>query len=232
MDEVAVVTASCGRIELRRAIESVRRQTYPCVHYVFFDGVEGDVVSDDVLRVCELPVRTGINGMYGGGVYAASAFLVTERMMCWLDDDNWFDDDHVERLVEAKGDREVACSLRKLVLPGGEFFGLDNCESIGTYGELIDTNCYLMDRELAVRIAPLWYKTATHERVGNIHVGDRYIHFFLKSTKVEIGESGKYTVNYRLGSNKDVSRDLRRFFIEGNARMHLQYGGVFPWVKP
>ena len=62
MKTVAVVTATTGRVELQQAIDSVARQTYPCRHYIFFDGVTPPYnlgYSFDT-RIVELPVKTEI----------------------------------------------------------------------------------------------------------------------------------------------------------------------------
>lgn len=62
MKTVAVVTATTGRKELQQTIDSVARQTYPCKHYIFFDGVtpSPDLSYSFDTRIVELPVKTGI----------------------------------------------------------------------------------------------------------------------------------------------------------------------------
>lgn len=221
MKTVAVVTATTGRKELERTIESVKAQTYPCKHYVFFDGCMS-TIEDDTLHVCELPVRTGGNGMMNGGVVAASAYLVEEDMMCWLDDDNWFEPNHVESLVEAKGDKPYAWSLRQLRNVDGSFFANDDFESVGHHSGFIDLNCYLMDRMVAVQIAPLWYRTT-----GELMVGDRFVYQALKENGIANAGSGLYTLNYRLNEK----RDLRAWFFEGNIKSRANHPDGFPWEK-
>lgn len=220
---VAVVTATTGRDTLWQTIESVRRQTVPCTHYVFVDGVEWPEVAkvqDQDVKWCRLPVKTGGNGIMNGGIMAASAFLVQEEMICWVDDDNWFDPDHVQRLLEVKGNKPYAWSLRKLMNPDGSFFDHDDFESLGPYSGFIDCNCYLMDRSLAVQIAPLWYKTT-----GDLMVGDRHVYQCLKENSAEFGSTGRYTVNYRL----NPKRDLRPWFWENNIKVRAQFAGDLPW---
>lgn len=226
---IAVVTATTGRAELQRTMDSVAAQTVPCQHYIFFDGMDQgheyfvNPTPDNkprIVHTCKLPVQTGGGGLMNAGIVAASAFLVQEPLICWLDDDNWFEPDHLERLLAAKGDKPYAWSLRKLVEPDGEFWGNDDSESIGPWGEFIDLNCYLMDRNLALQIAPLWYRTT-----GELMVGDRFIYRCLADNKVEGAGSGAYTVNYRL----NPKRDLRAWFFERNLRMRGQFPDGFPW---
>ena len=39
MKTVAVITSTTGRDSLRKTAQSVQTQTYPCQHYVIYDGV-------------------------------------------------------------------------------------------------------------------------------------------------------------------------------------------------
>lgn len=155
-----------------------------------------------------------------GGIVAASAYLVTEDLICWLDDDNTFEPNHIEELIKAKENKPYAYSLRKLVEPDGTFFDYDDFESLGQHSGFIDLNCYLMDRQLAVQIAPLWYKTT-----GELMVGDRFVYEALKQNNIPFGETGKYTVNYRL----NPKRDLRPWFFKGNIENRAKYSGDLPW---
>ena len=221
MTSVAVVTATTGRETLKQTIDSVANQTVACNHYVFVDGCEVPF-EQGTAKFISLPVKTGGNGMMNGGIVAASAFLVQEDLICWLDDDNWFEPDHIETLLAAKGEKPYAYSLRKLVEDSGDFFDFDDFESLGQHSGFIDLNCYLMDRQLAVQIAPLWYRTT-----GSLMVGDRFVYECLKQNNLPFGESGKYTVNYRL----NPKRDLRPWFFKGNIENRAKYSGDLPWRK-
>lgn len=224
MPSIAVVTATTGRDSLKQTIESVRAQTVPCTHYVFWDGIPVPFNIDYGWQIdsIALPYKTGGNGMMNGGIIAASAYLVTEDLICWLDDDNWFEPDHVETLLAAKEDKPYAYSLRKLVEPDGTLFDYDDFESLGIHSGFIDLNCYLMDRGLAAQIAPLWYRTT-----GELMVGDRFVYEALRQNNLPFGETGKYTVNYRL----NPKRDLRPWFFDGNIKNRAKYSGDLPWRK-
>ena len=224
MPSVAVVTATTGRDSLKKTVESVRAQTFPCTHYVFWDGVPVPFDIDYGWKIdsIALPYKTGGNGIMNGGIVAASAYLVTEDLICWLDDDNTFEPNHIEELIKAKENKPYAYSLRKLVEPDGTFFDYDDFESLGQHSGFIDLNCYLMDRQLAVQIAPLWYRTT-----GELMVGDRFIYEALKQNNLPFGESGKYTVNYLL----NAKRDLRSWLFDGNIKSRAKYAGELPWRK-
>lgn len=222
MKTVAVVTATTGRDTLKQTIESVANQTVNCRHYIFCDGVAIPLYPEhyDDIEWCRLPVKTGGNGMMNGGIMAASPFLVQEDLICWLDDDNWFEPNHVESLIAARGDKPYAYSLRKLVNPDGTFYDNDDFESLGEHSGFIDLNCYLMDRRLAVQVSPMWYHTT-----GELMIGDRYMYECLKQNNIQYGSSGQYTVNYRL----NPKRDLRAWFFDGNIKNRAKYSGDLPW---
>ena len=222
MKSVAVVTATIGRDSLQQTIESVKAQTYPCKHYVFWDGVPvpADIEYGWTINSICLPVKTGGNGIMNGGILSASAYLVQEELICWLDDDNMFEPNHIEELVNAKQDKPVAHSLRTLLNPDGTFYDYDDFESIGRYSGFIDLNCLLMDRKVAAGIAPLWYNTT-----GSLMIGDRYVSKWIFDNNVPLGESGKYTVNYKLNEQ----RDLRSWLFEGNIKSRAKYAGELPW---
>jgi glycosyltransferase involved in cell wall biosynthesis len=227
---VAVVTATTGRDTLQLAIDSVADQLYPCTHYVFSDNADlhSTTKFHPNTKFCRLPVKTGGNGMMNGGIVAASAYLVQEDCIAWLDDDNWFEPNHIKSLVDRLEDLstltrpEYAYSLRKLVNVDGSFFDNDDCESLGPYTKFIDLNCYLMRRQLAVQIAPLWYNTT-----GTLMVGDRHVYNCLDQNKLVGVCNGEYSVNYRLS----MKNDLRAFFFENNVKVRAQFAGKLPWER-
>ena len=128
---ISVITSTIGRPELRQCIESTAKQTIKCTHYVFVNGprfhASAKAILDDYpeVKAFYLPEETGD---YGVGpsmadVFAAGPFLTRSKWVCFLDDDNWFDETHVESLwlLASKHNLKWAFSLRKLVAPNGEF---------------------------------------------------------------------------------------------------------------
>lgn len=51
--------------------------------------------------VCALPAKVGRNGFYGHRLYAAFSHMTDSDLICFLDQDNWLDPDHVASLVDA-----------------------------------------------------------------------------------------------------------------------------------
>lgn len=228
MPSVAIVTASTGRATLQKTLDSVAAQTHPCQHYVIFDGpLSGDARNDVKLpRQVEtifIPKRTGANGIMNGCILAAAPFLITEDYLCYLDDDNWFDDDHVESLVNVIEDKAYAYSLRNIVEPDGTFFARDDGEAIGHHGNLVDANCFMFRREVAQGVASLWPRNN-----GTNCIGDRYVWDLLKTHNTPWAATGKYTVNYRMGGQCGTQRG---FFFLNNAIRRSQYPDGFPWAE-
>lgn len=223
MKSVAVVTATTGRESLLQAIDSVKKQTYPCTHYIFAESAYGLPESiERIENIILLPKPTGVGGMMNGGIVAASAYLVTEDYVCWLDDDNWFDPDHVETMIQAMGNNLWSYSLRKLIEPDGLFWDYDDGESLGIWTGFVDLNCYLMDRvKLATKIAPAWYIKTDQ----NMYIGDRGAYKAVSSLPAK--GTGLYTVNYRLNSKKD----LKPFFKTENENMRKRFNNDLPWRK-
>lgn len=222
MKSVAVITSTIGRPELERAILSVQRQTYPCKHYIFVDGEafadKARVIVENYphLIVTYLPMNTGANGWSNSSINAIAPFLVREDVICYLDDDNWYEPNHLETIVETmeKSNASFVYSLRNFVNKQGEFICRDDFESLGFWLHRlpekavtpaailgddrvfitdtprephIDTNCYGFTRELALRLANSWN--------SGIH-NDRSVIRTLIEWQALGQFTGKYTVNY------------------------------------
>ena len=104
--KVAVVTPTIGSMHLQKCVESVDKQTYKdLTHYIFIDGYDH---RRKVFDTCEGASRTKFvileenvgKGWYGHRVYASCSFLVNADVIVYLDEDNWFDPCHVEKLVK------------------------------------------------------------------------------------------------------------------------------------
>lgn len=196
---VAVITASIGRKELERAIRSVEAQTYPATHYVFIDGAEFHPQAMDILsrhpnvKALYLPHNTGANGKTNGCIHAAASFLVEEDIICYLDDDNWYEPQHIEKGVNAlqHSNADYAYALRNFIDDQGNFVCIDSFESVGdlnhqlpkTYilelnvegnihkiginfnlNHFIDTNCYFIRKETAQLLGNAWTSGLYNDR--------------------------------------------------------------------
>jgi glycosyltransferase involved in cell wall biosynthesis len=126
--KVAVITPTIGNSKLSDAIRSVDKQTYKnLTHYIFIDGqehksnVHKQIEGASKVKLIELEENVG-KGWYGHRVFAASSFLVNADIIVYLDEDNWFEPCHVDKLVKKiEEGNDWAYSLRKIYDKDGNF---------------------------------------------------------------------------------------------------------------
>lgn len=231
---VAVVTPTIGSKLLSQCIESVKKQSYSDVlHYVFIDGkeycsrVKTQISNSANIRFVNLEDNVG-KGWYGHRVYAACSFLVNADVIIYLDEDNWIESDHVEKMVNKleKG-YDWVYSLRKIYNKDGKFICEDNCESLGKWPTFfndkvnhIDTSCFAVRRNVAVRIGHAWYG-----QWG----ADRQFYKALSTHFPNYDCTNDHTVCYRLDGNDNSVKE--EFFESGNAVTLAKYNGMFPWKE-
>ena len=232
--KVAVVTPTIGSEYLSQCINSVDKQTYSdLTHYIFMDGKEhwekiNDTISGATkVKTIALEENVG-KGWYGHRVYSACSFLVNADVICYLDEDNWFDPCHVEKLVKKiEAGNDWAYSLRKIYDKNGDYLFEDNCESLGKWPVYfddqvfhIDTSSFAIKRDVAARIGHAWYG-----QWG----ADRQFFATLKQHFPRFECSNTHSLCYRLdGNDNSVKSD---FFLGGNEKMETKYGKDFPWKK-
>jgi len=231
--KVAVVTPTVNAKQLIDCVQSVQSQTHKdLTHYVFVDGNqfrEGvDKLTNGLPNIQRVYLEENVGkGWYGHRVYAASSFLVNADVICYLDEDNWFDVHHVEDLVSVleKGN-DWAYSLRKIYDKDGEFICNDECESLGKWPIYfddrafhIDTSSFAVRRDVAVRIGHAWYG-----QWG----ADRQFFNAIKQHFPKFDCTRKHSMCYRLDGN--LNSVTKEFFIEGNKANHAKYNSQLPWL--
>jgi len=230
--KIAVVTPTIASEHLTKCIDSVDKQTYEdIVHYIFIDGCQYEPKAREILvgssktRMIELEENVG-KGWYGHRVYAACSFLVNADVICYLDEDNFFEPNHIETVVKKLQEgNDWVYSLRNIHDKEGKFLCEDNCESLGKWPVYfnpevhhIDTSCFAIRRDIAVHIGHSWYG-----KWG----ADRQFFGALKKYFPKYDCTNQYTTNYRLDGNDNSVNE--EFFTEGNKINTEKYQGVFPW---
>ncbi len=218
---------------------------------------------DSKRHILELPWNTGHSQFYGYRVYAMSMLIVDTPWIAFLDQDAYHEPDHIEELVRLceSNNLQWAFSQRKVVdLTTGESVE-DNCESIGRevswvyqrnavtrgvqpvrpWSNLVDTNCYLISRELAALVAGQLVQHRLDPKMRK--ASDRVLLEALRRSNAPYMCSGRATVVWPVNDpaektddppesndawlgNRDMSIG---FFKEGNAFMGAQYDSKFPW---
>lgn len=241
---VTVVTPTTGAKYLSKCIASVQNQTYKHIqHLVYIDGKKHlDKVADIVknvdhtnkpLDIIPLPYSTGENRFNGHRIYGSAPFLCKGEFICFLDEDNWFAENHIESLMETIKGKQWAFSLRKIVDENDEFVCNDDCESLGKYPSIlneqdyfVDVGCFFLSRDVALQTSQIWYRKAREPGVPEV---DRFLTHVLRSNNLSYECSGKYSLNYRAGNTERSVK--KEFFLQGNEVMKQKYNGELPWKK-
>jgi glycosyltransferase involved in cell wall biosynthesis len=180
-------------------------------------------------QIVYLPRSNGGGGYGMAPVFAMAGFCVTEDLVFYLDDDNWYEPDHIESIVNIIKQNELdwAYSLRKIVDHDGSWICDDNCESLGAHQNshhqhLVDNSCYAVKTEFARQYGHAWYFPV---------VSDRMFFQALVGAGLKFGSTGKHSVNYRL--SKDGTGGMtKEKFLANNELNQRNYNGQSPWLKP
>ena len=231
---VLVITPTTGKKSLQRAMESVAKQTVLTGHLIVQDGPDAinEAITNQVefpqnplLRTLSLPENVGGNGWYGHRVYAAMPLMVNADYILFLDEDNWFEPNHVETMLNKIKSKDLmwAYSLRKIYDEREQYVCDDDCEALGRYPtfydhylNFVDTNCYCFRRDYLVSVA--------HNFYGQWGA-DRQFYKSVASALPAFGCTGEATVNYTAPTK------LLDMFREGNKAMKQAYGEQLPWRK-
>jgi glycosyltransferase involved in cell wall biosynthesis len=234
---VTVITPTTGAPCVRQALDSVKNQTYDNIqHLVVVDGQpKGRVIAKEYphIDLIDLPYPTGKDQYNGHRIYGAMTYIANGEFLCFLDEDNWYEPNHIETLVDviSKGNK-WAYSLRKIVSQEGEYICNDDCESLGKWtsvinDKFIDVNCFMIPKAAALGFSPYWYRRARHPQEQP--EVDRILSPFMMQNLPEFDTNGQYTINYRVASRGDSVQ--AEFFLKGNEMMSKQYNGDLPWTK-
>jgi glycosyltransferase involved in cell wall biosynthesis len=242
MKRIAVITPTVGTHYLTDAIHSVGMQAE---HWIVVDGIA--YVQPVVSRLEAHPYRQkliilpentgtptqGFNGMpytgffNGYRVNAAIPLITNADYVMFLDEDNWFEPEHIPSMVKCLEDNDLdwCYSLRKVVDKEGNFLFNDNCDSLGEFpnyydgAKFVDMNCYLFKNCVISRIALSMYDLA------DPFLGDKLLYKEASTKYPNFAGTGLYTVNYRMTRDAQVD-----YYSTGNEIMSKRYSS-FPWSK-
>ena len=235
--KVLVITPTIGHEKLGEAVSSVAAQQtlHQIDHLLVIDGPEYvESVNQQArgYKTAILPYNVGKEGFYGHRAYAAMSHLIPSEYdyVLFLDEDNWFEPEHVEICVKTAHDSNLAFSyaLRSFYTYDGDFFAEDNCSSLGKWKlwdsgghHLVDTNAYCFRRDFIEKYGHLW-----HARFG----ADRQF-YNLVSSMAKHECTGQRTVAYRLAlPTAGKYEEELRFITENNRLAEQKYPHGYPWV--
>jgi len=250
LKKAIVITPTTGAPVLLDAIRSAKEQFLDADHLIVVDGKEYSKRTDDLFAFNEtlsygtkadtdriirigLPFNTGKNGFYGHRIMAAFGHLINHEYVLFLDQDNFYDPEHIDRLVDfiEKNNYDWAYSLRTIVDSSGDYVDLDDCESLGKWPTWVDSNSHLIDT------SSYCFKTSFFRQICHLWDfgwgADRRFYSILKDhiKHTNYGCTGHHTLNYRLGGNEGSV--TKEFFDHGNKVMYDKYKKRenFPWLS-
>ena len=234
MKTAAVVTVTNGRRieELHKCIESIEKQTYPVEHYILCDGdwdVFNQICQKTAARVCYWDNQIGGRGYAGQRWLAACPQLITEDVTFFCNDDDWYEENHVQTIMEKiEQGNDWAYSFRKINDEDGNFVCLDNCEALGEVSAVwnipghhfVDWCMWGMKTDCLKQIAILLNNPSPQV--------DRKFYQAAREVFPKFAATEKHTFNFRLGGTCGVQKE---FFLIGNAEMLRRFNGNLPWIK-
>lgn len=241
---VAVITPTIGTDYLPQCMHSVGNNAE---HWIVVDGLAYAQRVASMIQAhpyqqkfIVLPENTGtptvgFNGLPYTGFFngyrinAAFPMLTNADYIMLLDEDNYFEPNHISSMVEAleKNNWDWCYSLRRIVDKEGNFLFNDDSDSLGKYpsyhqatGCFVDTNCYLLKNCVMSQISHVMFDLV------RTYDGDKNLYKAASARYPKFGGTGLYTLNYRM--TREGQAD---FYAKGNQIMNERYQGKFPWTK-
>lgn len=240
-----ILTATIGTKHLSKLLESlnglIENQEYRINHTIIVDGEKFKEKTNEILseipnskhinrNVIYLPFNTGADGYLANKIYAGFVHLMFGDFIIFLDDDNWVEPEHIENyynLIKKREKTDWLYCLRKIVDVNDNFICKDLCESLGNihpcyYNQLIyliDTNCYCVSREIAVKYSSFWNKKSEDNYLNPDRI---YTNLLMKNEK-DFECTFKFTINYRV-AEKIGRSPIKEVFTRGNDFLLESYG--------
>ena len=208
---LTILTPSTGKNSLYKLIKSIDAQNIPCIHVLLWDFKRDDdflYPDPKTLQVKDpysfnsdnrysivIPGST-VQGMaYGSTLRSIGMMLATTPYVTFADSDVYWENDHLETMLDAIENKEWAYCKRKIWASETEYIGIDDFESVGDSPnrkvpyEMVDNNCMIFKRRLGTSGAVLY------REVDGQYNDDRLFYQFLKKFGGNPGKTNKATVN-------------------------------------
>ena len=142
----------------------------------------------------------------GGALRTVLSYLANSRFVAYLDDDNWWSDDHLASMRQALSEAEWAYSGRWFVHPhSGRPICKDEWESVGPdrgicqqYGGWVDPNCLAYNKQVCEAVLPWW--TIPQRISPGMNDADRNV-FRILSHEFRGRATGRYSAFYTMNES-------------------------------
>lgn len=203
--------------------QSVRGQTMACDHFLVADGFPKPIVDRWQARHMILPQPHADIGNMPRILGSLSAFNLGYDAVAFLDADNWYHPDHIERLVQlhtATG-AVVCTSSRSMHRPDGSYM-FDDDKNDGK--RHVDSNCFFLTRP-AIKILTRW--AAMPRQLSPIT--DTVYWETIKRARLSHAHNKTPTVCYRTTWESDFKR-MAEPMPEGVKRLEMT-DAPYRWIK-
>lgn len=178
--DCSVVMTTILRPSIKKAIESIFAQSQSLYRQILI-GIDGPAENVELIeQICRdrppcvvvqlfspgYSTQSRHGGLYlprdGGALRAILTLLAHARHIAYLDDDNWWSEDHLGALLHALIGHDYAFSLRWFVHPTtARPIMVDQWESLGPdrgifTGGFIDPNCLMIDKMACADAVSQW----------------------------------------------------------------------------
>lgn len=207
------------RSSLNRAVRSVFRQDFKgTIHLLVgadlelfgdFSAMIGELMTECPSHVTLTGISLGYStserhggvhsSWYGGSLRSALSFLSSSELVGYLDDDDWYEPQHLRLLFEAIQNKDWAFTLSNYADPNSDqILGVDTFESVGphkgaykkSFGGFVRPSALLINKIKLSHILHLWSISPYPSGDGE----DRLIFKELLKHR-KYGETGVPTVN-------------------------------------
>jgi len=167
--KIAVVTPYFKESEdlIQRCFNSVKNQTYQNItHFFVSDGYPSRLLYANLnIEHIQLPKSHNDAGATPRALGALSAFSQGYDAVAFLDVDNWFMPNHIEKMVELMQSSkcDIVSATRKIYSRNNELLYVDK-ESNGL--DFCDTNCMFLNRKI-MQIIPFWITAPEYRMVSD-----------------------------------------------------------------
>ena len=190
-----------GEDLLRQCHESVAAQTHPCLHVMVADGRPAALVDGWPVDHVRLPRPHADIGSTPRLIGACHAFGLGYDAIAFLDADNWYEPDHIQRLARLRAATGAAFLSSGRALRRLDGAPMGPCPSTDPE-RFVDTSCMMFARE-AFSLLIHWVAMPPYAHL----IGDRVMLHHVKASGVKRAHLGAPTVNYRC-SKAGIYRQL------------------------
>lgn len=178
--------------DLYLAHQSVITQDIDVVHVMIADGFPKEVISSWGCQHIILPVAHHDAGNFARGTGALHAFQEGADYVCFLDADNWLEQNHLYSLYSSVRLENCDVSVSRRILRRLDRTVLDPFDFESDGVRFADTGTVMLSRS-AIEIAALW-ATLPRQLSG---AGDRIIWAAINQRAFRIARTNMATTNYK-----------------------------------